>query len=361
APTRNADAIEFDPESIRRLPSDAQDLRTLVENFTTAVPGGVSVVVDGVETDSAGIPASAIHRLIINRNPYSAEFLSPGKSRVEVETERGSRRFYHGSGALFFRSSALQARNAFAASTPEMTRSLNEATLSGPLFANGWSFFVSAQRLVDDGSAVIDALTPDGAVRANVRTPERRGTVLGRADFRPNKTDAITVRYDLFDDVEHDHGVGGFRLPEQAYTTTELRHRLQVNDHRIFSSGRLSDLRVEAISSDRSDGAPTLAPAVDVAGAFVGGPAQIGLRGRFASLQAEDIVTMSIGGRQVRVGGRFKTRWSDVTDGSDVGGTYRFQSLGRFSSGAPFLFVRRSGPASAAYATTDANVFAEAS
>src|SRR5262249_2853854 len=126
APSSNADAIEFDPEAVRRLPSDAQDLRALVESFTTAAPGGVSVVIDGLETDAAGIPASAIHRLNINRNPYSAEFRSPGKSRVEVETERGSRRFYHGSGALFFRSSALQARNAFAASTPEMTRSLNE-------------------------------------------------------------------------------------------------------------------------------------------------------------------------------------------------------------------------------------------
>src|SRR5207237_2586522 len=162
-------------------PTESQDLQTLVENFTAAGPfGHVSVVVDGSETDSAGIPTAAIHRLIINRNPYSAEFKSPGKSRVEVETERGSRRYYHGSGAVFLHDSALQATNAFAASKPDLTRALNEGTLGGPLLAKAWPFFVSAQHRIDDDSAIVNARTPAGPVSQNVATPERRSTVLGR-------------------------------------------------------------------------------------------------------------------------------------------------------------------------------------
>src|SRR5207248_977874 len=120
--------------------------------------------------------------------------LDPEKARVEVETERGSRRFYHGSGAVFFHDSALQATNAFAASKPDLTRALNEGTLGGPLLAKAWSFFFSAQHLIDDDSAIVNARTPAGPVSQNVATPERRSTVLGRVDFRRNKTDAVTLR-----------------------------------------------------------------------------------------------------------------------------------------------------------------------
>jgi hypothetical protein len=362
APTKNADVIELDPEAIRRLPTDAQDLKAIVDNFTAASPtGGVSIVVDGVETDSAALPAAAIHRLVINRNPYSVEFKSPGKSRVEVETERGSRRFYHGSGAVFFHDSALQATNAFAPSKPDLTRALNEGTLSGPLFAKAWSFFVAAQHLIDDDNAVINARTPAGAVSQNVATPERRTTVLGRVDYRPNKTDAVTLRYDLFDDSERNRGVGGFRLAEQAYQTVERRHRVQVNDHRVVGGGLLNDLRIEGANTRRDDGAPAQSPAVIVAGAFVGGPAQEASSSRSTTFQVQDTLALTIAAHPVRIGGRVKPRWSDASDATNFGGIYRFQTLTDVSLGRPFLFSRRSGPSAVTLGDAEADVFAETS
>ena len=359
APTKNADAFELDPETIRRLPTDAQDLKAIVDSFTAASPtGGVSIVVDGIETDSAAVPASAIHRLVINRNPYSVEFKSPGKARVEVETERGSRRFYHGSGAVFFHDSALQATNAFAVSKPDLTRAMNEGTLGGPLLAKAWSFFVSGQHLIDDDSAIVNARTPAGPVSQNVATPERRSTVLGRVDYRPNKTDAVTLRYDLFDDTERNRGVGGFRLPEQAYQTIERRHRVQVNDHRVVAGG-LNDFRIEGANTRRDDGAPAQSPAVIVAGAFVGGPSQEASSVRSTTFQAQDTLALTIAAHPVRIGGRVKPRWSNAADASNFGGSYRFQSLADVSIGRPFLFTRRSGPNEVAFSDTEADVFAE--
>ena len=151
SPGRNADAVEFDPEALRGLPTETQGLLSLIENFTAPGAGGsgLSVVLDGAETDGLDVPASAIHRLHINRNPYSAEFKGPGKAQVEIETERGSRRFYHGSGALFVRNSALDWRNAFAATTPDLDRRLGEGSVGGPLFSKGWAAFVSGQYLSD--------------------------------------------------------------------------------------------------------------------------------------------------------------------------------------------------------------------
>jgi carboxypeptidase family protein len=360
AAASNADAVDFGPEALRRLPSDAQDLTAIVEAFTAGSPtGGVALVVDGVETDSASVPTAAIDRLVINRNPYSVEFKSPGKARVEVETVRGSRRFYHGSAATFFRNSGLQAQDAFAATKPPLTRALNEATLGGPLFAKGWSFFVAGQRLIDEGTAVVNAWTLAGPLSQNVAAPERRGTLSGRVDFRPNKADALTLKYDLFDESERNRGVGGLRLAEQGYDSVEQRHRIQVNDHRAIAGDVLNDLRFEAVASREDEGARSQTPAIVVAGAFSGGASQQFLRTHGASVQVQDAASLTIAAQPVRLGVRLKTRHSDVTDGSDAAGTYQFDSLADFSAGRPFAFVQRSGIGTAAFTTTDANVFAE--
>ena len=359
APSRNADAVEFDPESIRRLPSDAQDLQAIVDAFTAGSPaGGASVVVDGVETNGASVPAAAIHRLVVNRNPYSVEYQSPGKARVEVETERGSRRFYHGSAALFFRNSALQARHAFAAAKPDLTRAMNEASFSGPFFGKAWSFFVTGQHLIDDDTAIVNAWTLDGPVSQNVAAPERRATALGRVDYRPNRFDALTFRYDLFDDTEQSRGVGGFRLAEQAYATVERRQRVQVNDHRV-AGGLLNDVRFEAVSSRQADGRPPLSPALVVEGAFAGGPSQVFSRTRSTTVQAQDTASLTVAAHPVRIGARLKARRSHVTDGTDAGGTYRFQSLADLAAGRPFVFSRRSGAGAVAFTDTDADAFVE--
>jgi ATP-binding cassette, subfamily B, bacterial len=55
---------------------------------------------DGVEANGLNLPAGALRRARINRNPYSAEFRRPGKSRVEVYTEDGSFRHYRGKASL---------------------------------------------------------------------------------------------------------------------------------------------------------------------------------------------------------------------------------------------------------------------
>jgi hypothetical protein len=360
AAASNADAVDFDPETLRRLPSDAQDLTSIVDAFTASSPiGGVALVVDGIETDSASVPTAAIERLVINRNPYAVEFKSPGKARVEVETARGSRRFYHGSGAMFFRNAALQAQDAFAATKPALTRALNEATVGGPLVAKGWSFFVAGQRLIDDGTAVVNAWTVGGPLSQNVAAPDRRGTLSSRVDFRPNKANALTLKYDLFDETERNRGVGGLRLAEQGYDSVEQRHRVQVNDHRAIGAGVLNDLRFEAVASREEEGGPSQTPAIVVAGAFSGGSSQQYLRTHGASLQVQDAASLTIAAQPVRLGVRLKTRHNDVTDGSEDAGTYHFDSLADFSAGRPFAFVRRSGVGTAAFTTTDADAFAE--
>jgi hypothetical protein len=360
AATRNADVIDFDPEALRRLPTDAQDLKAVVDAFTAAAPaGGVSVVIDGVETDGASVPTAAIERLTINRSPYSVEYKSPGKARVEVETSRGSRRFYHGSGAVFFRNDRLQAQDAFASAKPPLTRELHEATIGGPLLGKAWSFFLAGQRLVDDGTSIVNAWTLAGPISQNVAAPERRSTIAARVDVRPNKADALTIKYDLFDESERNRGAGGLRLAEQGYDSIERRHRFQVSDHRAVAGETLNDVRVEMVARRNDEGAPPRTAAVVVAGAFAGGGAQEYVRDRSTSLQIQDVVATTIAAHPVRVGARLKTRSTDAIDGTNTAGTYRFDTLAAFAEARPVEFARRSRSDEVAFTNTDADVFAE--
>ena len=359
APTRNADAVDFDPEALRRLPTDAQDLKSIVDAFTAAAPAGVSLVVDGVETDGASVPTAAIERLSINRSPYSVEYKSPGKARVEVETSRGSRRFYHGSGAVFFRNDRLQAQDAFASAKPPLTRELNEATIGGPLLGKAWSFFLAGQRLVDDGTSIVNAWTLAGPISQNVAAPERRSTIAARIDMRPNKADALTIKYDLFDESERNRGAGGLRLAEQGYDSVERRHRVQLTDHRAVAGETLNDVRVEAVARRNDEGAAARTPAIVVAGAFTGGGAQEYLRDRSTSLQIQDVVATTIAAHPVRLGARLKMRSTDAIDGTNTAGTYRFDNLAAFAEGRPVEFARRSGSNGVTFTNTDADFFAE--
>src|SRR5262245_10081287 len=117
SPGRNADTLKFDDDLLLELPTPGQDILPAIANFLSPAAlgaGGMSLIVDGAESGSLGIPGSAVKSLRINRNPYAAEFRRPGKGRVEVETAEGARKRIHGGVAFFARNSSFDARNPFA-------------------------------------------------------------------------------------------------------------------------------------------------------------------------------------------------------------------------------------------------------
>jgi Carboxypeptidase regulatory-like domain len=355
----NADAVELDLEVLRGVPTDGQSLLSLVEAYNPT-PGGLSIVIDGNEGEDLTVPAAAIHRLTINRSPYSAEFSRPGKARVEVETEHGSRKYFHGTGALFVRNGALDARNAFAVTNPTLDRRLFEGAFGGPLAWKGTAFFASAQRFINDDRAIVSARLPDGVVSEEVPTSEQRTSVFGRIEYRPNKLRWLSARYDLFDDQERNRGIGGFRLADQGFSTVETRHKALVSDHEVFSDRVANDVQVEGAYVDEQDGSLPHGPAIIVAGAFTGGVPQQFVAERSTSVAVQNVATVTIGNRLVRLGGRVKGRWNDLRDGSNFGGVYEYASLDDYINARPFVFRINEGDPATSFVDTSAFGFAEA-
>src|SRR5713226_6526796 len=94
--------------------------------------GGVTLVVDGLESTRVPVSASAIQEVKINQNPYSAEFSRPGRGRIEIITKPGSQE-YHGTLNFLFRDYLLNARDPFAVTRPNEQRRIFEGNLAGPV------------------------------------------------------------------------------------------------------------------------------------------------------------------------------------------------------------------------------------
>jgi hypothetical protein len=123
--SQNLNAVSMNQKSLENLPVFDQDYVGTMSRFLDAGAigtGGVTIVVDGLESTRVPVSPSAIQEVKINQDPYSAEFSRPGRGRIEIIPKPGSPE-YHGAVNVIFRDSALNARDPFAVTrAPEQRR-----------------------------------------------------------------------------------------------------------------------------------------------------------------------------------------------------------------------------------------------
>jgi len=172
----NLNAISVDENTLDDLPILDQDIVGAMSRFldSSAIgTNGTTIIVDGVEVNALSLSASAVQQIKINQDPYSAEFMRPGRGRIEIVTKPGGKEF-SGTFNVHFRDSVLYARNAFAATKPPQQRRIFEGSFGGPVPQTEKSnFMFSGSYDAEDSQAVIFAQTPAGIVQANAPTPSR--------------------------------------------------------------------------------------------------------------------------------------------------------------------------------------------
>lgn len=340
AADNNADSVQVNSDLIDALPLQSQDLLPLINNFVSpaATGTGLSIVVDGIEGTDLTLPTDSVKRIHINKNPYSPEFRRPGLGRVEVTTRNGSRGHFDGTFASHFRNDALDATNAFATDKPSLHRDLFEATLGGPFPIRHARFFVSASRLMDNETAIVNATTPQGQIIQNVPTQLTTTTLLGRLDLRPNSFNTISLIYNYLTRPGDDRGVGGLRLPEHQTSRDDRRHKGQLWYTSVISPTVLNVARFNYEQRNERDGFFPLGPEIDVEGAFVGGFDQSAQTVAETKMEFQDVLSYTRGINTWRFGGSFRPRHFTFTDASNFGGTFTFPDLPAFSAGQPNLF-----------------------
>ena len=334
--------------------SALDDLPIFDQNFISAMsqfldPGstgtnGITLVVDGVEATRAGVSASAIQQVSINQDPYSAQYPSLGRNRIEIVTKPGAPE-YHGTFNFLFRDSVLNARDAFALTKPPEQRRIFEGILSGPLGGSKkTSFLISGNREEQDAQAVVVALGPAGAIRETAPTPQRNTELSGGVNHQIRDNDLISLRGVYTDRTVRNQGVGGFTLPEAGADYEDREDLLFFNYTSSWSKHWLQQFRTMAARQHTPTRSVNSEPRTAVLGAFTGGGAQ-GDR-----LQTEnhviftEIISWTGTKHTIRTGINVPD-WSrrGLDDFTNFGGTYTFSTLQDYEQARPLSLLRQAG------------------
>jgi Carboxypeptidase regulatory-like domain len=343
----NLNAITVTADQLDDLPVLDQDIVAAMSRFldSTAIgTNGPTVLVNGVEVNVLALSASAVQQIKINQDPYSSEYMRPGRGRIDIITKPGGQE-YSGTVNLRFRDSALAARNAFAAEKPPEQRRIVEGTLGGPL-GNGksTSFLLSGTFDAQDNQSIVYAQTPGGTVQTNVATPFRNILAAGSVIHQFGTSNTGSVRFSHLYQKNTNQGVGGITLPEAGFDHTSredevtYRHQTSVLPTLFHEVQFLYGDEYEPRTSIN------LQPRIVVQDSFIGGGAQNDQLRTEHHFTLVDALTWSAGKQTMKFGINIPDwSWRGNTDATNVGGTFYFSSLTTYQLGVPYSYIAQRG------------------
>jgi len=132
---------------------------TLQNDFTNGPAGSAAGTALGVET---------IREFRVETNAYSAEYGRNSGGQINVLTKSGTNQ-YGGSGYLYHRNDAFDARNFFdGADKPDFTRNQFGGSLGGPIAENRLFFFTGYESLRERLGRTMTAFVPDDNARRGI-------------------------------------------------------------------------------------------------------------------------------------------------------------------------------------------------
>src|ERR1041385_48004 len=221
-PNSNKSARIISGNDLNMLSDDPNELAAQLDALAgpAAGPSGTQVFVDGF-TASNGLPdKQTIREIVINQNPFSAEFERIGFGTIQIFTKPGTGKF-HGGTAITFSDAAFNSRNPYALNKPPYQRRAFAGNLSGPVTKRSSFFFNGSRREIED-TAVIAATTLDASLNPQkinmaVVTPKSFWNIGPRFDLAVNQNNTLSVRYNFNAQNLDKQGVGGFALPSRAF------------------------------------------------------------------------------------------------------------------------------------------------
>ena len=302
------------------------------------------MIIDGLQVSSVSLPASAIQEVKINQNPYSPEFLRPGRGRIEIVTKAGASA-YHGSFNFVFRDNRFNAREPFAVTKPQEQRRIFEGSLTGPL-GNGKtsSFMITGTYQADHAQAIVNAIGPTGAINTTLPQPQRQAEFSARIARQLGQKNTVSIRFDSLDQYTKNQGVGGVNLPETARNFRNREDSFTYTQTTTFSPKLINDFRILFGKEFQPIRSVLSAPKIVVLDAFTSGGAQADRLQTEYHTTFHDAVSWVHGRQTIKAG-------IDVPDISRRGleeqinfkGTFTFSTLQDYLDNRPFSFVQQAG------------------
>lgn len=323
---------------IASLPDDPQQF---AEALSALAGPNAAIRVNGFSGGSLP-PKSQIREIRLRLDPYAAENHDAGLSVVEIYTKPGEDS-WHGTFNFGFRDSVFDARNSFApVKAPDRYRRFGLA-MDGPLWRKRTSLFLSADGWLNYEPKTIVAALPEGFFSREILRPTRGLNLMSRVEQKLTTTHTAFVEYQRNATRSDNLGVGGFDLPERAYSADQVEHLLRFRESGTLMKTLVNETLAQ-VSCRRDSSTPVSdSPAVLVLDSFNRGGAQLLSRRDACELMAADNVDFAFRRHSMRAGALLE--WGDyhTRDQQNVGGTFTFASLSAFQMARPTTFTLRVG------------------
>jgi hypothetical protein len=377
-PDSNVSAVVLTGKDLDVLSDDPDELSNELTALAgpAAGPSGGQIFIDGF-TGGQLPPKSAIRAIIINQNPFSAQYDTPGYGRIEILTKPGTDKL-HGQVFMNASASAFNTANPFAQNQPPYHTLQWDGNVSGPLGKKA-SFFLNFDRRNIQDNSIVNANVPyvfdpvtcgpaSGMVVASSGTlcslalpyPQTRTHISPRVDYQLTSNQTLTARYSYYQDTRTNSGVGSFVLPSQGYNTNETENRIQISDSQVFGAKFVNNTRFQYVR-DQSNQTPQLvAPAIDVLQNFEGGGSPLGTsRDTLTRYEVQNYASLALAKHYLRFGGRLRDAHDTNYSNANFEGTYIYSDLNGYLANKPSQFSITSGSPTQKAGVIDLGLYAE--
>ncbi len=344
-------------EQIDALPDDPDEMEKVLKAMA---PPGATIRVDGF-TGGKLPPKSQIRSIRLPR----MDMMAPqnhggmgGAMHIDIMTQPGVGPL-RGGLDLALRDDALNARNPFSQTKGDEALHRYGATFGGTIKPNRSSFSLNLQRGDQYDTGTILAELPDGRVAEPVRQPIDSYTIYGRFDQAINKDHALRFNVQRGSSSRGNLGVGGYDLPERAYSNTASDTTFRVSENGPLGRRFFSESRLQLRSSSSRDTSLLEAPTIRVLDAFTrGGGQQAGGTDAFELEIASDLDYVR-GSHSMRTGflvegGRYRSN-----ETSNYLGTFTFSTTNDFLAGKPASFTQLVGNPDVRYTNLQAGIYVQ--
>jgi hypothetical protein len=342
----NANAIVIKGKDLDALSDDPDELSNELTALAgpAAGPNGGQIYIDGF-TGGELPPKSAIRQIIINQNPFSAQFDRLGYGRIEILTKPGSDKL-HGRVFAMGNDGGINAGNPFVPTLPSYYSYMLNGTVSGPL--SKWaSYFFSIQRRVNqnvnvysiangpvfDPTTNLYSTSTTGAVNGTVFSPGSHMEISPRVDMQLGQKNTLTLRYQFFRMNSSNSLQGNTSFASQATSSTRTENSVQADDTQIVNDHLVNETRAEYRLEISSGNPVSTAPQFGVAGIFSGGGSGTQFSNdRSVHLELQNFTTLSAGKHAIKFGTWMRDNREADSGNSGFNGSFVFPSISAFVS-----------------------------
>lgn len=347
-PAKNAGALILKAEDLDMLSDDPDDLQAelLALAGPAAGPNGGQIFIDGFSGGQLP-PKDSIREIRINSNPFSAEYDTSGRGRIEIFTKPGSEKF-HGSVNVTYSDHWFNARNPYITSpsfaVPASDTKNLIANLSGPIIKGKLSFFIDFSRRQQREDDIINAfiLTPVTLLPQQegfaIIAPNSNNRFSPRFTYQLTPNISLDGRYAINTANQQNQGIGGTSLPagvpvagiiasNSAQHTTSTNQTVNLIETQVVNAATINETRFQYFRSRSNSVGDNPELNISVADGFTSGSTIIQNYTNQDTYEVQNYTSITHGTHFIKFGARVRGYTEGTEATSNFLGQFNFLNI----------------------------------